>query len=250
MYIGTVTFRAVITSNGLKFPSCEFNPNQASVEKVVIESQSGFEILSTVHLSGVATERVGRAIANKVLTAVLDRIAFRYSLAIEDSQIVSSWFDPVNPPPGAQVQPHSGELAIIGEQANPVFGIPAADLKTELERTTLSGEPFFSSYRLALQSRSPVEKFMHLYSLLLRFFEDEQTKVDAFIRSQDSAVPQSPDPRPGHSNRETVYTKLRNEFAHRRSDGNMQDTKADMEQHVGGLIGLVKQAIALQDTTR
>jgi len=250
MFNGTVTFRAVITSNGLKFPSCEFNPNQASVEKVVIESQSGFEILSTVHLSGVATERVGRAIANKVLTAVLDRIAFRYSLAIEDSQIVSSWFDPVNPPPGAQVQPHSGELAIIGEQANPVFGIPAADLKTELERTTLSGEPFFSSYRLALQSRSPVEKFMHLYSLLLRFFEDEQAKVDDFIRSQDSAVPQSPDPRPGHSNRETVYTKLRNEFAHRRSDGNMQDTKADMEQHVGGLIGLVKQAIALQDTTR
>lgn len=250
MYIGTVTFRAVITSNGLKFPSCEFNPNQTSVEKVVIESQSGFEILSTVHLSGVATERVGRAIANKVLTAVLDRIAFRYSLAIEDSQIVSSWFDPVNPPPGAQVQPHSGELAIIGQQANLVFGIPAADLKTELERTTLSGEPFFSSYRLALQSRSPVEKFMHLYSLLLRFFEDEQAKVDDFIRSQDSAVPQSPDPRPGHSNRETVYTKLRNEFAHRRSDGNMQDTKADMEQHVGGLIGLVKQAIALQDTTR
>jgi hypothetical protein len=250
MYIGTVTFRAVITSNGLKFPSCEFNPNQANVEKVVIESQSGFEILSTVHLSGVATERVGRAIANKVLTAVLDRIAFRYSLAIEDSQIVSSWFDPVNPPPGAEVQPHSGELAIIGEQANLVFGIPAADLKTELERTTLSGEPFFSSYRLALQSRSPVEKFMHLYSLLLRFFEDEQAKVDEFIRSQDSAVPQSPDPRPGHSNRETVYTRLRNEFAHRRSDGNMQDTKADMEQHVGGLIGLVKQAIALQDTTR
>ena len=31
---------------------------------------------------------------------------------------------------------------------------------------------------------------------------------------------------------------------------NMQDTKAEMEQHVGGLIGLVKQAIALQDTTR
>jgi hypothetical protein len=148
------------------------------------------------------------------------------------------------------VQPHSGELAIIGQQANPVFGIPAADLKTELERTTLSGEPFFSSYRLALQSRSPIEKFMHLYSLLLRFFEDEQAKVDDFIRSQDSAVPQSPDPRPGHSNRETVYTRLRNEFAHRRSDGNMQDTKADMEQHVGGLIGLVKQAIALQDTTR
>lgn len=250
MYNGTVTFRAVITSNGLKFPSCEFNLNQASVEKVVIESQSGFEILSTVHLAGVATERVGRALANKILTAVLDRIAFRYSLAIEDSQIVSSWFAPVNPPPGAEVQLHTGEFAIIGQQADLIVGIPAADLKAELERTTLSGEPLFGSYRLALQSRSPVEKFMHLYSLLLRFFEDEQAKVDEFIRSQDSAVPQSPDPRPGRRNRETVYTRLRNEFAHRRSDVNMQETEAQMEQHLDELIGLVKQAIALQDTTR
>jgi hypothetical protein len=250
MYNGTVTFRAVITSTGLKFPACEFNPNQASVEKVVIESQSGFEILSTVHVSEVATERVGRAIANKVLTAVLDRIAFRYSLAIEDSQIISSWFDTVRPLPGAEVHPHSGELAIIAEQAVPIVAIPAADLKTELERPHLAGEAFFSSYRLALQSRSPVENFMHLYSLLLRFFEDEQAKVDEFIRSQDSAVPQSPDPRPGHSNRETVYTRLRNEFAQRQSDVNMQETKAQMEQYVGGLIGLVKQAIALQDTTR
>jgi len=108
----------------------------------------------------------------------------------------------------------------------------------------------FSPYRLALQSRSPAEKFMHLYSLLLRFFDDEQAKVDEFIRSQDTAVLQSPDPRPGHSNRETVYTRLRNEFAHRRSDVNMQETEAEMEQHVGGLMGLVKQAIALQDTTR
>lgn len=250
MYNGTVTFRAVITGDGLKFPSCEFDPNQASVEKVVIESQSGFEILSTVHLSRVATDRVGRAIANKVFSAVLDRIAFRYSLAIEDSQIISSWFAPVPRLPGDQGVAHSGELAIIGQEATLVFGIPAAGLKAELERMTLYVEPFFSSYRLTLQSKSPAEKFMNLYSLLLRFFEDEQAKVDDFIRSQDPAVPQSPDPRPGHSNKETVYTRLRNEFANRRSDVNMQDATTEIEQHVGGLNGLVRQAIALQDTTR
>jgi hypothetical protein len=250
MYTGTVTFRAEITSHGLQFPACEFNPNQSSVEKVVIESQSGFEILSTVHLCGVVTERAGRAIANKVLTAVLDRIAFQYSVAIEDSQIVSSWFAPVNPLPEDQGQPHSGEFAIIVQQADPIVGILAAHLKAELEQTTLSGEPFFNTFRLALKSRSSEEKFMHLYNLLLRFFEDEQAKVDDFIRSQDSAVPQSPDPRPGRTNQETVYTRLRNEFAQRRSDVNMQATKAEIEQRVGGLSGLVKQAIALQDKSQ
>ena len=69
MYNGTVTFRAVITSNGLKFPSCEFHPNEPGVEKVLIESPSGYEILSTVHLTNVATEEVGRAIATKVIIA-------------------------------------------------------------------------------------------------------------------------------------------------------------------------------------
>ena len=246
MYIGTVTFRAGVTSHGLKFPSCEFNPNQDRVEKVVIESQSGYEILSTVHLTGVASERDGRAIASRVLTAVLDRIAFQYSLAIEDSQIISSWFAPVIPPPGAEAQLHSGEFAIIAQQADIGVGIPTAELKAELERTSLPGEPFFSSFRLALQSRSPEEKFMHLYDLLLRFFEDDQAKVDDFIRRQDWAVPQSPDPRPGHSNMETVYTRLRNEFAQRRSDVNLKNTKAEMEQHVGGLVDLVKQAVTQQ----
>lgn len=250
MYSGTVTYRAVITSHGLKFPSCKLDLNQASVEKVVIESQSGFEILSTVHLSRVVTERAGRAIANKALTAVLDRIAFQYSLAIEDSQIISSWFAPVALLPGDPAQPHSGELDTLAEQADLIVCIPTADLKAQLERMTLSVEPFLSSFRLALQSKSPTEKFMNLYSLLLRYFEDEQAKVDDFIRSQDSAVPQSPDPRPGRSNRETVYARLRNEFAQRRSDVTMQDATAEIEQHVSGLIALVKQAIALQDTTR
>ena len=156
MFIGTVTFRAVITSDGLKFPSCELDLNQASVEKVVIESQSGYEILSTVHLDGVATERAGRAIANTVLTAVLDRIAFQYSLAIEDSQIVSSWFDYVSPLPGAEVHPHSGELAIIEKQVGLVYGIPAADLKAVLERTTLCLENHFSA-RIAWPSNREVQ---------------------------------------------------------------------------------------------
>lgn len=250
MYSGTVTYRAVITSHGLKFPSCELDINQASVEKIVIESQSGFEILSTVHLSRVVTERVGKAIADRALTVVLDRIAFQYGLGIENSQIISTWFVPVTRLPGDPAQPHSGEVDTFAEQADLIVCNATDDLKAQLEGMTLSVEPFLSSFRLALQSKRPAEKFMHLYSLLLTFFEDEQAKVDDFIRSQDSAVPQSPDPRPGRSNRETVYTRLRNEFAQRRSDVNMQVPTAEIEQHVSGLIVLVKQAIALQDTTR
>jgi hypothetical protein len=145
------------------------------------------------------------------------------------------------------VQIHTGDLVIIGEQANLIHGIHPADLRAELEQGALSGEQFFGSYRLALQSRSPVEKFMHLYQLLLRFFGDDQPTVDDCIRSQDATVPQTPDPRLNRSHiMETVYTRLRNEFAHRRVGVDLHATKAEMEQRVEDLSSLTKHAIAMQ----
>jgi hypothetical protein len=87
---------------------------------------------------------------------------------------------------------------------------------------------------------------MQLYNLLLRFFEDEQLQVDNFIRREEPTVQETRDPRPGRSNMETVYTRLRNEFAHRRLGVNIENAKFEMVQQVGGLSSLTKRAIELQ----
>ena len=44
---------------------------------------------------------------------------------------------------------------------------------------------------------------------------------------------------------ETVYTRLRNELGHSRKGVNLQDTKAEMANQLGGLIAITKRAIEL-----
>ena len=86
---------------------------------------------------------------------------------------------------------------------------------------------------------------MHLYNILLMFFDDErpraQKRLDTYIREQNSDVLMTPNPRTNRS--ETVYTRLRNEFGHHRQGVNLDDTKAEMETRLGEWIGLSKQVI-------
>lgn len=121
-------------------------------------------------------------------------------------------------------------------------------IKGELERGTYPGERWFGLFRSALQSEGPVEKYMSLYQILLMLFNDKQQRVDEFIRNQDPSVPQSLSPNPNSRNleiMETIYSRLRNEFAHRRLGVNINDTKVAMAQRWSNLAALTKRGIEL-----
>ena len=152
---------------------------------------------------------------------------------------------PIDLHPGAIVQLHTGDLQIFGQQANLIVGLDATSLKAEMERPAASGENFFGMYRSALQSASPIEQFMHLYQILLLFFNDSQADVDDYIRREEPGVPESPHPRFAGV-METVYSKLRNEFGHVRAGVDVRNTKLEMTNRLGGLTGLTRRAIELQ----
>lgn len=245
MFRGTVTFRAQIKGDGLTFPLCEFNPGEAGVDKVEIESRNGDEILSTVHLASMATQEDGKAIATKVHTTALNRISFHHNIAIENGQISGTEFSPLDPPSGSHLYAEVGSYAYVGDAIKVILGIDPATLKTELEQPSPSGERYFGLLRSARQSMSPVEEFVHIYNILLMLFNNSFHDVDAFILSEDHAVPQTPEPRPGSRVMETVYTRLRHELGHARAHANLDKTKAEMTNRLGGLIALTKRAIEL-----
>jgi len=238
MFKGTVTFSARIKGNGLKFPLLEFDPKEVGVDKVEVEGPNGDKILSTVHLASVATQEDGNAIATKV-----NEDSFSHGVAIENGQSTSAQFSPLSPQAAARLVPATGNHAFTGYPANLVVGITAATLKAELEQSSPPGGQHFGLFRSARQSMSPVEEFMHLYHILLMLFEDSQGHVDDFIRRKDPAVSQTQDPRKGPGVMETVYTRLRNEFGHRRSGVNVDATKAEMANRLGELVKLTKRAI-------
>ncbi len=243
MLQGTVTFRARIKGNGSKFPLLDFNPGEVGVDKVEVEGPDGSELLSTVHLSSVATREDGKALARNVTSTALNRLSFLHSIAIENERITGNHFSPLHPQPGDHPSPATENSVITGEVAKVVLSITAADLKIELEQPSLPGEHLFGLFRSARQSMSPVEEFMHLYHILLMVFDDSQSQVDYFIFREDPTVPRKQHPRKKPGVMEPVYSRLRNEFGHKREGVNVEDTKAEMVTRLGGLVALTKRAI-------
>jgi hypothetical protein len=253
MLRGIVKFRARIVdiNRGVMFPLCEFNPHEPGVDKVEIEGPNGNEILTAIHLAAVATSDDGIAIATEVHAAALDRISFLNGIAIDNGDITDRQFSPINPTAGS-ILAEPRHMSFTGHKARFVFGYSAANLKTELERAAPPGKHGFTLFRSALLSTSPVEEFMHLYNILLMLFDDEQAGVDDFIIEQNPGVAKKERPPINRRRRrqrslkeETVYTRLRNELGHKRTDVNLDTTKAEMKSCIQELRMLVKRAIEL-----
>jgi hypothetical protein len=244
MFKGAVDFVARIKGDGLEFDSFEFNPNEQGVENIRIEGHKGEEIRSTVHLTAVASENEGRHLAAKVNAAALNRITFLYRIAIEDAFATGDQFCPLNPPAG-DVRIAVGSTIRFKHGFKAVASVTSDQLKAALEQKSLPGEHNFGLFRSALQSTSPVEAFMHLYNILLMLNNDRQAEVEAFVLSQEPSVKKTQHPLKPSGVEETVYTRLRNEFSHKRVGVNLEDTKTQMANCLGGLIAICKRAIEL-----
>ena len=138
----------------------------------------------------------------------------------------------------------TGHIIITGFAAKVSRGISSATIQSELEEVEPSGEINFSHIRSARLSVGPVEEFMHLYAILLIFNNDSQQKVDEFVVSIEPNVQQTRSPKKTKTIAlETVYTRLRNEFAHKRG-AVLSTTKLEMSKHLAGLRTIVQQAIS------
>jgi hypothetical protein len=242
MVKGTVTCRAEIRGNGIEFPKVMFTPREPEIDRAEIQGLQGAELRCVVSFASVASSQQGRAVAARVAQAAFDRVAVFHSIAVCPTHIVDAEFTPVHPVPGTLAD-EAGKVLLVGEQPRCSIGIPSARIQTELEEVSPSGEQYFGLHTSARRSASRPEEFMHLYHILLMLCSDNQAELDEFIRRERPAVAQSPDPRPGRTNMETVFTRLRNEFAHRRAGVSLETTKTEMAQWVDALTTLTARAI-------
>ena len=246
MYNGYVILVARVKGKGLSFSPYEFDPKEPRVTKVTITGSKSYEIHSTVYFKNVENSGIGKALAVKVVKKALDRIAYKYLSSIDNAEILTEQFNPINPQSGG---PQLGPLTACGighyDPPQPV-NIDASALKLVLEQTTSLGERYYGFLRSACQSTSPVEEFMHLYHILLMIFKDKQVEVEAFIIQENPSMPLQDRLHPqGKKSKETVYTRLRNEFAHTRPEVNLDNTKEQMVTRVSELRNLTKRAIEL-----
>jgi hypothetical protein len=116
-----------------------------------------------------------------------------------------------------------------------------------MEEETSWRDDFYGFFRAAMQSSGPVEEFMHLYHILLMICCDKQLKVNALILEISPCTEKSSSPK-WKGKEETIFTRLRNEFTHRREDVDILDVKRRMAEIVPDLRGIVRQAISKQSS--
>lgn len=243
MYNGTITLAAALTDNTISFAAFDYKPAVPGVENASIAAD-GHAIFITVHVSGVASPEDGERVARAAAEAALNRLAYFHQVVIKPAKTTSRSFTAVDG--GGTPVAAPGYFVLEGQVARLIVGISRANLASELEPSCIPGETSFGELRSARLSISPVEEFMHLYSIVAELVGDDQRLIDEFILKVEPNVPltASPNPRAKAGTMETVYTRLRNELAHRRHGVTMETTKAQMARLVGNLRGIAREAIA------
>jgi hypothetical protein len=227
----------------------------AALRRSLLEAlldEGGRNTLSAaVHLEKVPTQSEGLVVARDVTTDTLNRLAFNHALSIGTPRCTKQDFEPILG--GLEGDDRlTGHITVAGigrvtvsaqGELKAVLGLSADGVKAILEENAPAGESNYGLFRSARQSESQTEEFMHLYHIMLILCGDFQDDVDAWIKAQDPAVPITPTGRGGKL--ETVYTRLRNEFGHKRSGVTLDDTKMEMASHLSGLRELARKAIQL-----
>lgn len=244
MYRGTVRFSAEMSENRLAFAPFAFSPQVQGVDRVVTHTE-GNAIVGSVEVSSVQTPEDGTKLARSVIENALNRLSYANQIVIRPAKVIERVFTSMSPGLGIAAVVLPGVISFHGQVVDIIVDLGPLSLAKVFEPAMLPGEEYFGALRSARLSIGPVEEFMHLYAILLELLGDKQLNIDAFIVSINPQVPQSPSQRPNTKagEMETIFTRLRNELAHKRVGVKVDLTKQEMAACVGDLREIVKEAI-------
>lgn len=250
MLKGFFSWQATIVDQGFDFTLTEWKPAEPidGVELVTVEAIDGEFVACTTHFTNVDSQDSARAISRRITVAAINRITFRSGTPIQEPKYQGHDLTEINPKPGPPTNTASGAMTFgFSVKGRCRMGLSTEIVKELLERPQGNGDQFLAMYRDASLCPGDVEKYMHLYNLLLMLFDDEQADVDAFILKKKPLTPYDPTKPSKNANKpnthETLFTRLRNEFAHVRKGANMADTKEGMARNWWALKEIVKFAI-------
>ena len=253
MYGGVVKLKADyedLRGENFSFPRLEYKPSETALELVEVEADSA-RFYWRVHIASVKSREGGRRFACEVAESAINRIVFREELkfgsvvvamdGLERLGSISSSYD-------LECAPATG---CVDGRVNLSFLRSPELIRKEvlqwMKEESSWRDDFYGFFRAATQSSSPVEEFMHLYHILLMVCLDEQSRVDALILDVCPCTEKSCSPK-GKEKKETIFTRLRNEFAHRRKDVDILGVKRRMAEIVPDFRGIVRQAIDKQSS--
>lgn len=211
------------------------------IEKEKPDDQYDSEWHITIHFGPVCTIDEVQNIGNTIKDDVLDTLSLILNSKISEVKTVSY-----------NVMPRNGEGA-IGHSLLPLLqskgygrvGVRqlSNDDITEVKSALLTmfsakNDGHIILFRHAISNDDPVVQFLILYLIL--FDNKKQEKVDEIIMKFAPSTTQSLSPFTQKS--ETIYTRLRNEIAHR-ANVNLDSTRAEIIDNLNDFRAIVQQVI-------
>ncbi len=220
--------------------------NKPSIELLEIETKENKETyISCVVVIEPFSQEEACNLAKQTINDFLDVIAFSYGTKISALKWVNGELEEYQAD-GTSIKTHIG---ILGEGIgiSAIFRVSNLDqsLVKLLNSTENSNKTlFYKQFRFALQSEDHITRYMFCYNILLSLKHDKQKNVENFIKKELPNVPKSKRENQRNVNdEETVYTRLRNEIAHIRSNTSFEETSKEIKARVNELEALVYKAI-------
>lgn len=116
--------------------------------------------------------------------------------------------------------------------------------KQDIENLILNSRSiYYSLFRAALKQDDIVAKYMFLYSIILKIFNDSQVEVDKFIFNNEYDGNESVPRRNKKLVNETIFTVIRNDVGHVGRTNNVDSIRLKMNEQLHDLTKYVRSAI-------
>lgn len=229
---------------------------EATLRKKKPEEQLDSEWLMTIHFGPVCSMDQVKEIGNMIKDDILDILSFTLKTKIEEVTMV-----------GSGLAPRSGERGIVHALFPFSWKIDAhgqagtsklSDDNIREIRDALSqipnGRPRYliRLFRYSINADDPVVQFLFLYLILYQLYEN-QDQVDKSIMNIAPNTLSSTKPKEAHQakslskgkpakNKETIFTRLRNEIAHGR-EVDLEVTRREIITHLDEFRAIVHTAL-------
>lgn len=173
-------------------------------------------------------------IGNNLISKILDILSFEYKSGIKQAKIIEKKIASFN-------EDHSG-LSSFLTISKP--SVTKNQLSTIIDKHN-NDNIYIDLYRIAINENNPIASFMLLYNILLNVTSNNgregQNLVEKYIKNNfpETEFTQNE----FNKNQESIFTRLRNEIAHKRNNSNFKTTKKEIRNNLKQFKKIVQKVI-------
>jgi hypothetical protein len=248
---GNVTY--ISRCEGLILEPIEISVGSELLPSLSIKTQKDRNIQAIFITDGIYDEEQAKKITWPIINRVIDRLAYILNVRAHPP-VYSGASLPLKQDLSGQDLTYRNTTTIGLDAILEIVIKPnlkeRESIKTFLSISGCDSDLLYSEYAFALRQANRLSTFMLLYNILLQVAGDSQKDVDNILKTV------KPDIKIVNTSRvingknktieETIYTKLRNEVAHKRANVSKECTTNEIKLHINEFKNIIKIVIENQ----